>query len=141
MADGRGKMMITITNDMKTGISKIDAQHNELVDRLNAVTSMGVKSVSTEETQKTLDLLGDYIVKHFNDEEALQKQSGYPKYEWHKAQHQQYIAEFQKLKKEFATNGYSPKFTLGLSNSIINWIVKHIKSVDVEFGKHYNSHK
>ena len=133
--------MITITKDMETGISKIDAQHKELVDRLNAVTSMGVKSVSTEETQKTLDFLGDYIVKHFSDEEALQKQSDYPKYDWHKAQHQLFIAEFQKLKKEFAMNGYSPKFTLSLSNSIINWIVKHIKSVDVEFGKHYNSHK
>ena len=133
--------MITITKDMEVGVLLIDTQHKELVDRLNAVTSMGVKSVSKEETQKTLDLLGDYIVKHFNDEEALQKQSGYPKYEWHKAQHQQYIGEFQKLKKEFATNGYSAKFTLDLSNSIINWIVRHIKSVDVDFGKHYNSHK
>ena len=133
--------MITITKDMETGIPRIDAQHKELVDRLNAVTSMGTKSVSKEETQKTLDLLGEYIVKHFRDEEALQKQSGYPKYEWHKGQHQHYVAEFQKLKKEFSTNGHSAKFTLDLSNSIINWIVRHIKSVDVEFGKHFNSQK
>jgi len=102
-------MMITITKDMEVGVQLIDTQHKELVDRLNAVVSMGVKSVSNEETRKTLDLLGDYIVKHFNDEEALQNQSGYPKYEWHKAQHQLYIAEFQKLKKEFATNGHSAK--------------------------------
>jgi hemerythrin len=133
--------MITITKDMETGISLVDAQHKELVDRLNAVISMGAKSVSREETQKTLNLLGDYIIKHFNDEEGLQKQSGYPKYEWHKVQHQHYIAEFQKLKNEFAANGHSAKFTLDLSNSIIGWIVKHIKSVDVDFGKHYNSKK
>ena len=133
--------MITITKDMETGISLIDTQHKELVDRINAVTSMGMKSATREETEITLDLLGDYIVKHFNDEEALQKQSGYTKYEWHKTQHQLYISEFQKLKKEFVTNGHSPKFTLDLSNSIIGWIVKHIKSVDVDFGKHYNSQK
>ena len=131
--------MITISKDMETGVPKIDTQHKELVDRLNAVTSMGMKSISKEETQKTLELLGEYIVKHFNDEEALQKQSGYPRYEWHKGQHQLYVAEFQKLKAEFAKNGASSKFTLDLSNSIIKWIVSHIKSVDVEFGKYYNS--
>jgi len=126
---------------METGVAKIDAQHRELVDRLNAVVAMGTKSVSSEETRKTLNLLGDYIVKHFGDEEALQIQSGYPKYEWHKEQHRQYIAEFQALKDEFAANGSSAKFTLALNKSIIEWIVKHIKFADVDFGKHYNAQK
>ncbi len=131
--------MITLTKDMLVGVPKIDTQHEELIDRLNKVTSMGAKSISKEETQKTIDLLGEYIVKHFGDEEALQKQSGYPKYEWHKGQHQMYVGEFRKLKAEFAANGISAKFTLDLNNSIINWIVRHIKSVDVEFGKFYRS--
>jgi len=131
--------MITLTKDMETGIGKIDAQHKDLVDRINAITTMGTKSVSDDETKKTLDLLGSYIVKHFNDEEALQKQSGYPKYEQHRQLHKAYIGEFEKLKKEFAQNGHSAKFTLDLSNSIISWIVRHIKSVDVEFGKYYKT--
>lgn len=131
--------MIVITKDMEVGVAKIDAQHKELVTRLNNVTAMGAKAVSKEETQKTLDMLGSYIVKHFADEEALQKQSAYPKFDWHKGQHQLYIGEFQKLKSEFTANGVSPKFTLSLNNSIINWIVRHIKSADVEFGKYYQT--
>jgi len=133
--------MLTISKDMETGVAKIDTQHMELVNRINAVTSMGTKSTSAEETRKTLDLLGAYIVKHFNDEEQLMKQSGFPKLESHKGQHQHYISDFEKLKKEFTLNGASPKFTLELSSSIINWIVRHIKSVDVEFGKYYNTQK
>ncbi len=129
--------MITLTKDMLVGVPKIDAQHQELIDRINSVTSMGAKSVSREETQRTLDLLGEYIVKHFGDEEALQRQAGYPKYEWHKGQHQIYIREFQKLKQEFAANGISAKFTLDLNNSIINWIVRHIRSVDKDFGNFF----
>ena len=128
--------MIILSKDMEVGVEKIDKQHKELINRLNAVVSMGLKAISKEETQKTLDLLGDYIVKHFTDEEVLQRQSGYPKYEWHRVQHQIYINEFKKLKAEFAANGYSPKFTLDLNSSIIGWIVKHIKSVDVELGKY-----
>ena len=127
--------MISLSKDMETGVAKIDAQHKELIERINAVTYAGTKAFTKEETQKTLDLLDEYIIKHFNDEEALQKQSGYPKYEWHKSQHQLYVSEFRKLKQEFAANGYSAQFTLQLSNSIIGWIVKHIKSVDVELGK------
>lgn len=128
--------MITLTKDMEVGVPKIDAQHRELINRLNAVISMGVKSVSAEETQKTLNLLEDYVVRHFSDEEVIQKQSGYPKYEWHKTQHQLYVGEIRKLKRTFAANGASSRFTLDMNNSIIEWIVRHIKSADVELGKH-----
>ncbi len=133
--------MITLTKDMEVGVPKIDEQHRELVNRINAVTTMGTTSATKEETQKTLKLLGEYIVKHFSDEEVLQRQSGYPKYEWHKGQHQLYVDEFKKLKKEFDTNGASVKFSLDLNNSIVTWIVKHIKFVDVEFGKYYRTQK
>ncbi len=133
--------MITLSKDMEVGVFKIDEQHRELVSRLNAVTSMGVKSVSVEETKRTLDLLSEYVIKHFGDEEVLQKQSCYPKYEWHKNQHQLYINEIEKLKAEFNANGISAKFTLELNNSIVNWIVKHIKTVDIEFGKYYQAQR
>ena len=133
--------MITLSKDMETGVDKIDAQHRELVDRINDILSMGERSISKEETEKTIDMLGTYIVKHFNDEEALQKETGYPKYDLHREQHQIYFAEFEKLKNEFNENGHSMEFTLHLNNSIISWIVKHIKTVDSEFGKYYNSIK
>jgi hemerythrin len=120
---------------MEVGVLEIDAQHKELVDRLNALMSMGHDAASKEETQKTLDLLEEYIVKHFADEEELQRKNKYPEYESHKKMHELYIGEFQKLKKEFADNGHSIKFTMDLNNSLINWIVKHIKSADVELGR------
>jgi len=133
--------MITLTKEMETGVEKIDNQHRELIERINDLLSMGTKSISKEETEKTLVILGDYIVKHFNDEEAMQKQSGYPEYDSHKELHQIYFAEFHRLEKEFIENGPSMKFTLDVNNSIIGWIVRHIKTADCEFGKYYNSNK
>ena len=127
--------MVTLSKDMEVGVLEIDTQHKELVDRLNALMSMGHDAASKEETQKTIDLLEEYIVKHFADEEELQRKNKYPEYESHKKMHELYIGEFQKLKKEFADNGHSLKFTMDLNNSLINWIVKHIKSADVELGK------
>ena len=131
--------MLTMSKDLEVGVLEIDAQHMELINRLNSLLSIGHDAVSREETQKTLDMLEEYIVKHFTDEEELQKKNKYPEYETHKKMHQYFIDEFQKLKKEFATSGHSLKFTMDLNNSLINWIVKHIKSADVELGKFLKS--
>ena len=127
--------MITLSKDMEVGVLEIDTQHMELVNRLNAITSMGHDAVSKEETQKTLGMLEEYIVKHFTDEEEIQKRNKYPEYESHREMHKHFIEEFQKLKKEFNESGHSLKFTMDLNNSLINWIVKHIKSADVELGR------
>ena len=131
--------MLTLSKDMEVGVVEIDAQHMELVNRLNALVSMGHDAASKEESQKTLDMLEEYIIKHFSDEEALQRKNNYPEYESHKKLHQLFIDEFEKLKKEFEANGHSLKFTMDLNNSLINWIVKHIKSADVELGKFLKS--
>jgi len=133
--------MITLTKDMEIGVAKIDEQHKELVERINTITSMGLKSVSKEETQKTLDLLGRYVVQHFGDEEALQRKCNYPKYEWHRQIHKDFIVDFTKIKEEFAINGPTLQFVVELNNRIVKWIVSHIKNVDVEFGKYYNAQK
>ena len=133
--------MITLTKDMEIGVAKIDAQHKELIDRVNSITSMGLKSVSKDETQKTLDLLGRYVVQHFGDEEALQKKCNYPRYEWHRKLHQDFIGDFTKLKEEFSKNGSSVQFAVDLNNRIIKWIMSHIKNADADFGKCYNSQK
>ena len=127
--------MINLSKDMQVGVLEIDTQHKELIDRLNSLMSMGHDAASKEETQKTLNMLEEYIIKHFSDEEELQRKNNYPEYEAHRKLHQLYINEFEKLKKEFDANGHSLKFTMDLNNSIINWIVKHIKSADVELGK------
>jgi hemerythrin len=132
--------MIAFTKEMEIGIPKIDAQHKELINRMNQVEAMGLKSFSKEETQKTLDFLGEYVVKHFADEEVLQQQSSYPKYEEHKNMHKLFVADFVKLKEEFNRNGASAGFTFGLNRSIISWVINHIKYTDTEFGKYYQTH-
>ncbi len=131
--------MVSLTNDMLIGIPKIDEQHKELIEMLNFASSAGSRAFSAEETKKTLDFLGDYVVKHFADEETLQKQSGYPKYSMHKVLHADFVKEFLKFKKEFSVSGASAKFTLALNKTIIEWVVKHIKSADAEFGKYYKA--
>lgn len=133
--------MFFLNEDMEIGIAKIDDQHKELFDGLNRLVSISIRpDVNEEEMYKHLDFLEAHIICNFADEEALQKQSGDPKHEHHKKQHQIFLNEFYKLKNEFMENGISAKFSAKLDKSIINGIVTHIKNNDMEFARHYKGY-
>lgn len=127
--------MITVTSDLLTHVKMIDEQHRELFNYINAVESIGEASAIKEDVEKTLDFLGSYIVKHFGEEEGLQREFGYPKQKWHHEMHQWYIAEYHKLRDEYDANGISDHYTHILNESIMKWFVRHVRNVDVELGK------
>ncbi len=131
--------MLSLSKDLETGVEKIDSEHKELIKRINKLVEVGGSSASHEEVEKTIDYLGDYVVKHFSDEEELQTKSKYPGYPEHKKLHTLFIDDFAKLKAEFEKNGNSMEFTMKLNNTLVTWIVKHIKGEDVEFGKYYKA--
>jgi hemerythrin-like metal-binding protein len=83
-----------------------------------------------------LNFLGEYIEKHFGDEEKLQLEYQYPHYKWHKEMHSWYIAEFYRLKEEYVLFGATEEFLALLNKSMTNWILKHISNVDADLGKY-----
>jgi hemerythrin len=131
--------MLSLTKDMETGVEKIDTQHRELISRINKLLEVGGSSASHEEIEKTIDYLGDYVVKHFSDEEELHIKSKYPRQPEHKKLHTSFIDDFAKLKAEYEKNGNSMEFTMKLNNILVTWIIKHIKGEDVEYGKYYKA--
>ncbi|MCL2608530.1 MAG: hemerythrin family protein [Treponema sp.] len=131
-------MKLEFTADLETGVPNIDEQHKELIKRINDVVALGGEASKKEDTDRLIGFLEEYVLKHFRDEEQLQRNSGYPKYEWHRGQHEEYIRNLAKLKEEYAKNGPSLSFTIALNSSVIEWIVRHIRSVDKELGAHIN---
>ena len=132
--------MIPYTSDLHTHVDMLDEQHEEMIKRINAVEAIRDESISREEAERILNFLGEYIIKHFGDEEELQIKTGYPHYDWHHEMHQWYIAEFHKLKEEYLQNGPSEHFTHLLNHSIVNWILKHIEHVDTTLAKYVHDH-
>jgi hemerythrin len=52
-----------------------------------------------------LGFLDGYVVKHFNDEESIQRLRNYPGYADHKKEHESFIARLKALKQEINTEG------------------------------------
>lgn len=129
------------TEDMKIGVPHIDSQHRSLIDFVNEAASLCITNPSKEEMEKCLNFLGDYVVKHFGDEEKLQVESKYPRYHQHKEIHNEFVGTFKSLYAEFQKNGPTDELSFALANTVSNWVVTHIKMEDVQFGKHYTKTK
>jgi hemerythrin-like metal-binding protein len=64
--------------------------------------------------------LAEYVVKHFSDEEKFQLECQYPKYEWHKEQHKNFVEQFVILKSNFLDKGASSHLALEIIKFVTN---------------------
>lgn len=131
--------MLEITKEMETGIPEVDAQHRELVSRVNDLISLGEKGITEEETKKTLGFLAEYVVMHFKTEEDLMTRCVYPACYLHEGQHKYFVEKFLSFKDRFENEGHSNALSTELNTFLVSWLINHIKVSDVDFGRHYVS--
>ncbi len=118
-------------DNLITGNEMIDSQHRELIQKINDLLKSCEKSNDKAVAVKTLDFLMDYTEYHFNAEEQLQKDIGYPGYAKHKAQHdlfRQSIGELHEMLEE--EEGPSPAFVKRVQDKVIEWLYVHIQGFD-----------
>ena len=119
---------------LSVGIEKIDAQHRELIERVNAlVAGLGAQK-GKEALEPTVRFLREYTVLHFTDEARLMKAAGYPKLEAHLALHAGFVKEFDALGVAIARDGATSHLTIKASNLLCDWLRDHIAGADRDFG-------
>jgi hemerythrin len=117
------------TKSLETGITKIDEQHKELFKRIDTLMDAGNK----DRFKETIDFLGDYVVKHFADEQKMHAESKYPKAAVHKKYHDNYVIEFRKLREQFLKEGHTLATSQAINKNVIGWLKEHIMVHDKEF--------
>lgn len=129
--------------EYKIGVKQVDKQHQELFKRLGnfikTVRSDKEKEIKKEEVEKTLEFMGDYVVTHFDSEEALQKKYNYPEYEEHHEIHEKFKREVADFQKEYKNNDYNEDFVMEFSGRLLTWLINHVAATDQEIGDYINS--
>jgi hemerythrin len=140
-------MIPTWNDDLLTGVDKIDDQHKYLfalgarvIESMTAcrlaeeaAAAEGRKCEDVEEDALSDAVYGltDYVVEHFEDEEALMLEWGYPG-----------LAAHQGLHKRMSTRvlDYLTRFINGerieaerLANMFLDWLTNHIGQEDKAF--------
>ncbi len=125
-------MTIEWDESLSTGIDEIDNQHKEIINRIVEIQNKANESMSMEEIDEAVRFIGGYVFEHFSKEEEKMIKYKYPNYDSHKAEHMSFLKSFMFLKKMTKESGITSMIILAIQNQVVDWLVKHITSVDKE---------
>lgn len=127
---------MTWNDSLKIGVPLIDSEHRELCDRIDRLLAACSQGKGRDEISETVDFLQDYTVKHFGDEERLQRSSAYPKCKEHKAMHEYFVSKIADLKKGLNENGANVATISQTNYFLMDWLLNHIRKVDKELAQY-----
>jgi hemerythrin-like metal-binding protein len=119
-----------------TGFGMIDEQHKQLFAALNELLAACQENKGSEELTKSLNFLSDYTIKHFFDEEQIQKKYSYPDYPAHKILHENFKKTVRDLKVKLIMTGPSEALIDEVKTKIGSWLITHIKGNDIKLGEY-----
>jgi hemerythrin len=116
--------------EMATGNEDIDKQHKELLRHFDDLLKAAMALRGSEEIGKLLWFLKGYVRRHFRDEEKLQLNYGFPDYQAHKAQHEFFFNEVQRLESIYAKQGASTVMIVAAIHALGDWLRNHFLHMD-----------
>lgn len=132
-------MSMQWSSDLATGVAEIDNQHKEIFSRFDRLFAACSEGKGKEEVLRLLLFLQEYVKEHFSAEERLQLRSAYPEYSEHKAQHTNFIAEVERLAREFAAEGATLPLVIKTNKALSSWLLQHISKTDMAFAGYLRS--
>ena len=122
----------------RLGVDLIDQQHEELFERVSAFITVVRSAVPWEEkvdqVKDTMAFMQEYVVFHFEDEEAYQERIGYPDLENHKRIHAQFKTSVQTYAERMESEGYTEDLVKEFSGKLMAWLIMHVAGVDQKLG-------
>jgi hemerythrin len=118
------------------GIPEIDEQHLELVKRINAFVNAFNEGKGDTEIKAIVSFLEEYVVSHFNDEEALMERYRYLDLDEHHSIHDTYMRKVNQLVRGVEENGSNLVQAEKVQLLLIDWLSNHIDVEDRKFAEH-----
>lgn len=114
------------------GITAIDDQHREIVERVNRIADAVSQGDRHDAVQEMMDDLVLFTCEHFALEERLMTEHGFPDLEDHIAEHLVLLQQVGNLRKALRTP--SPAKAALVSAFLTDWAELHILQSDKEIG-------
>ncbi|MBF0448972.1 MAG: bacteriohemerythrin [Magnetococcales bacterium] len=113
-------------------IEEMDDQHKRMFEMAHKVLqafSLGDQTVG----ERALSLLVDFTQQHFEQEEALLDEYGFPEAKQHKKNHKRLLGKIKQIQKEMAGRG--KRGHINLEKVMKEWVLIHILTEDRKFGQ------
>mgnify|MGYP001768274200 CR=1 FL=1 len=123
--------------EYNVNIAKIDAQHKRLVAVINQFHDAVAAGQSRRDLQKVFAVLLDYMLNHFDTEEALLLQYGFPDFEEHKKQHDVFRRKITAFLDTFLDTDMD--VTMDMAQYLVTWLSGHVFSTDKKYSAFLNA--
>ena len=112
----------------------IDEQHKMMIQRLNDLSKAVEVMRGETEIMKTLEFMIDYTDFHFSSEEKYMVERKYPGLDDQQKEHEEFKGTLKRLIEDFKEEGPTRTLATFINTFLVNWLVNHIKGIDLEFG-------
>jgi hemerythrin len=85
-----------------------------------------------------LDSLEKLITQHFETEERLMSESGYPDIEVQRREHKEFFLKVGEFRRMADCEGASRRLGAQVAGSMVQWIVRHIRHHDSDLARYIN---
>ena len=124
--------LITWKNEYSVGVAEFDADHQQLLEIINALHDAFQADASSEQLEDICDELIAHTIIHFAHEEA--RFEGYPRAPLHRQMHQKLKQRVLDYRGEIGT-----ATALDNAKLITDWLAHHINGEDKTFGAWLNA--
>jgi hemerythrin len=114
------------------GNNTMDSHHKKLFDILNVIHDAAREGRGEEIIETQLNELASYTKYHFDEEDKLMVQTGYPGLESQRQAHKAFLAKVAEYQDEVAKgNGL---FVVGsVAVTVKDWLKQHILTMDMQY--------
>lgn len=130
-------MPIQWTEELATGIERVDAQHRELYAQVAALHE-AMRTRQLDRVSAVVEGLQRYALEHFATEEREMAARAYPKLAQHRVLHRAFVDEFLRQRALVAA-GVTLSGVVGLSVWLGDWLREHVRKEDGQFAEFVRS--
>ena len=137
---------IVWTSDYANGWDEQDSQHKWLVDHIGDFQKLLREATAKNEALdpsvvgNTLDALSAYVVFHFEMEEAIMDEIGYPRVTVHKGIHKYFVDKVAAVQTRVLQGDVSA-VTVEFMTFLFTWLITHIHGEDVTYANWVFEHQ
>lgn len=120
---------------LSCGVDDIDAQHRQLIRKVNDLAQAAAGGQARESIAEMLGFLGDYAATHFacEEEEFARRRCAPRACAANRVAHRQFLEQLTTARRDFEQGGTPAALQQKLESWLMNWLIHHIKTVDVRY--------
>ena len=122
--------------ELAIGVPEVDAQHEELFRRAEAMLEASKQARGREGVRASVAFLQSYVASHFAAEEELQRRTGFPDCAAHRELHKRFADDVALMVARLEREGASVGLVLEVNRAVVTWLVTHIRGPDQDIGRY-----